>query len=73
VGGVRGGGSDGGELAIGIFRFFVSFASAVGTDAKGISACGESLVFFAAAVAFLYSFTVSSFFQKTLFLLLDAL
>jgi hypothetical protein len=73
VGGVRGGGSDGGELAVAIFRLFVSFAAAVGPDANAISACGESLVFLATAVAFLYSFTVRSFFQKTLFLLLDAL
>jgi hypothetical protein len=73
VGGVRGGGSDGGELAVGIFQLFVSFAAAVGPDANAIRACGESLVSFATAVAFLYSFTVSSFFQKTLFLLLDAL
>ncbi len=73
MGGVRGGGSDGGELVVEIFRLFVSLAVAVGPDANDVSACGESLVFFATAVAFLYSFTVSSFFQKTLFLLLGAL
>ncbi len=73
MGGVRGGRNDGGELAVGIYRLFVYFAAAVGPDANAISACGESLVFFATAVAFLYSFTVSSFFQKMLLLLLDVL
>ncbi len=59
MGGVRGGVSDGGELASEFSDFLYLLQQQLGADANGISACGESLVFFATAVAFLYSFTVS--------------